>query len=323
MNSNGREQRIGRPSRSSGFLLVDKPEGLSSRKVVDVIQGEAGYRGKIGHSGTLDPMATGLLVLCLGKATRLASYLIRDDKSYLGTMELGKETDTGDIEGRVVFQGSDSLTSLDSESIREAFDPFRGVFFQVPPDFSARKVGGKRAYELARKGEPIELKASEVEIKELEILKIELPSVHFYVKCSSGTYIRSLALDVGRLLGTGAHLTSLRRLEVGPFNVGEAEKLEKLKEECRQGNLEKWLFPMNTVLGSLSKVIVNTDGERLLRQGSPLSQKEFSIVGVEDHPLHAGKEVQVWSDSSNFLAVGRVRLAERGKLVLYPSKVFG
>jgi tRNA pseudouridine55 synthase len=316
-------QRIGRSSRSSGFLLVDKPEGLSSRKVVDVIQGEAGYRGKIGHSGTLDPMATGLLVLCLGKATRLASYLIRDDKSYLGTIELGKETDTGDIEGRVVFQGGDALTGLDSESIREAFEPFRGVFFQVPPDFSARKVGGKRAYELARKGEPIELKASEVEIKELEILKIELPSVHFYVKCSSGTYIRSLALDVGRLLGTGAHLTSLRRLEVGPFNVGEAEKLEKLKEECRQGNLEKWLFPMNTVLGSLSKVIVNTDGERLLRQGSPLSQKEFSIVGVEDHPLHAGKEVQVWSDSSNFLAVGRVSLAERGKLVLYPSKVFG
>jgi tRNA pseudouridine55 synthase len=291
--------------------------------VVDVIQGEAGYRGKIGHSGTLDPMATGLLVLCLGKATRLASYLIRDDKSYLGTMELGKETDTGDIEGRVVFQESDSLTGLNPESIHEAFEPFRGVFFQVPPNFSARKVGGKRAYEMARKGEPIELKASEVEIKELEILKIELPSVHFYVKCSSGTYIRSLALDVGRLLGTGAHLTSLRRLEVGPFNVGEAEKLEKLREECRHGNLEKWLFPMNTVLGSLSKVIVNTDGERMLRQGSPLSQKEFSIVGEEDHPLHAGKEVQVWSDSSNFLAVGRVKLAERGKLVLYPSKVFG
>lgn len=323
MNSRGRKQRVKQPSNLSGFLLVDKPKGISSRKVVDMIRGEAGYRGKIGHSGTLDPMATGLLVLCLGKATRLASYLIRDDKSYLGTLELGKETDTGDLEGRVIFQGRDAMTGLDSKSIREAFEPYRGVFSQVPPDFSARKVGGKRAYELARKGEKIELKASQVEIKEMEILKIELPSVHFYVKCSSGTYIRSLAMDIGRSLGTGAHLTSLRRLEVGPFNVGEAEKLEKLKEECCQGNLEKWLFPMNTVLGSLSKVIVNDDGERLLRQGSPVPQKEFSIIGEEDDLLHAGEEVQVWSDASNFLAVGRVSRAGRGKLVLYPSKVFG
>jgi tRNA pseudouridine55 synthase len=309
-------------SQLSGFLLVDKPKGLTSRKVVDIIRHHAGYRGKIGHSGTLDPLATGLLVLCLGKATRLASYLIRDDKSYMAVMELGKETDTGDAEGKNVFGDERNLADLDEGSIEMAFDKQRGVVYQVPPKFSARKVDGRRAYELARSGEEVELNASQIEIKELEIIRIQKPLVHFYVKCSSGTYIRSLAIDVGRILGTGAHLKSLRRLDVGPFRVDMAEKLEEIKDECRQGNIEKWLYPMNAVLENLSRVVVDGDGERLLRQGSPVTESGFTFLGANNPTPFPGEEVQGWKDSSDFLAVGRVETEGKGKWVLYPSKVF-
>jgi tRNA pseudouridine55 synthase len=319
----GRRFAESKKSPPSGFLLVDKPQGLTSRKVVDVIRNHAGYRGKIGHSGTLDPMASGLLVLCLGKATRLASYLIRDDKSYLAEMELGRETDTGDVEGRVIHQASVDPAELTVEKVEEAFGRYRGVFHQVPPVFSARKVSGKRAYELARIGQSVELKPSVVEIKVLDVLKVDIPQIQFYVKCSSGTYIRSLALDVGRVLGTGAHLTSLRRLEVGPFSVGEAEWLEKLKEECRSGDLEKWLFPPSSVLGNLSKVMVDGQGEMLVRQGSPVTEKCFAVAGKSPSMLSSGEEVQVWSASSDFLAVGRVGMEGEGEMVLYPSKVLG
>ena len=300
---------------------MDKPKGLTSRKVVDIIRCQAGYRGKIGHSGTLDPLATGLLVLCLGKATRLASYLIRDDKSYVAVMELGIETDTGDAEGKIAYRDEDRLASLDDKSIVIAFNQQRGVLCQVPPKFSARKIGGRRAYEIARSGEDVELSASKVEIKELEIMRIHKPRVHFYVKCSSGTYIRSLAIDVGRMLGAGAHLISLRRLEVGPFNVDEAVKLEKIKEECRRGRLDKWLLPMDAVLGNLSKVVVDGEGEKLLRQGSSVAEKSFNFMDLKNSSPCYGEEVQVWNDSSDFLAVGRVELEARGELVLYPSKV--
>jgi len=312
----------GAVSQSNGFLLVDKPKGLTSRKVVDIIRHHARYRGKIGHSGTLDPLATGLLVLCLGKATRLASYLIRDDKSYVAVMELGKETDTGDAEGKTVFRDERKLVDLDERSIEMAFDRQRGVVNQVPPKFSARKVDGKRAYELARSGEEVELNASQIEIKVLEIIRIQKPLVHFYVKCSSGTYIRSLAIDIGRILGTGAHLISLRRLDVGPFSVDKAEKLEKIKDECSQRNIEKLLYPMNAVLGNLSRVVVDSDGERLLRQGSPVTESGFTFLGANNSIPFPGEEVQVWNDSSDFLAVGRVEMEGKGERVLYPSKVF-
>ncbi len=319
-----RDQKHQRTAASvSGFLLVDKPSGLTSRKVVDIIRDNARYRGKIGHSGTLDPMATGLIVLCLGKATRLASYLIRDDKSYIGVLEMGVETDTGDAEGKVVFRNEKRVEELEGEDIRKAFDMQRGVFSQVPPRFSARKVGGKRAYELARNGKDVELKASDVEVKELEILRLDRPRVHFFVKCSSGTYIRSLAVDVGRILGAGANLTSLRRLNVDPFSVGEAESLEKLKKECRLGNLEKWLFPPSTVLGSLARVIVDDAGEKLLRQGSPVVVESRSFRSGRTSPLSSGDEVQVWSNSSDFLAVGRVDMESGGNMILYPEKVLG
>jgi len=307
----------------SGFLLVDKPTGITSRKVVDIVRSCAGFDGKIGHSGTLDPMATGLLVLCLGKATRLASYLIRDDKSYCAVMEMGRETDSGDAEGEVVFRGDDQLEVIDDGDIHRAFDRYRGVFSQVPPRFSARKVGGRRAYELARSGISVELKASRVEIKELEITRIEKPEIHFFLKCSSGTYVRSLALDVGRELGTGAHLTSLRRLEVGPFSVEDAGELGALKKACGSREIGRWLFPSHTVLRKLQKVVVNADGERLLKQGSPVAQECYSSPGIDVSGPSSGAEVQVWNSSSDFFAVGRMGTEEGEETMLYPVKVLG
>jgi tRNA pseudouridine55 synthase len=296
---------------------------MTSRKVVDIVRDGARYRGKIGHSGTLDPMATGLLVLCLGRATRLATYLIRDDKSYLATMELGVETDTGDADGEVVARNEAAAAALGEGEIRAALDRFRGVIEQVPPRFSARKVGGKRAYELARDGREVELRPSRVEVKELDILEVRDRSVRFHVKCSSGTYIRSLAVDVGRLLGTGARLTALRRLVVGPFSVGEAERLDRLVAGCRDRGLRDWLFPPSTVLGSLSRVVVDGDGERLIRQGAPVDARNFTLAGAGRASLDSGQEVQVWNRESDFVAVGRMDREAGGEMVLYPAKVLG
>jgi tRNA pseudouridine55 synthase len=212
----------------TGVLPVDKPAGPSSHDVVAMARRALGER-RIGHTGTLDPFATGLLLLCVGRATRLSEYLTGLDKAYLATARLGVATDTLDDTGEVVGR-SEGWRALDAARIREAFENQRGARAQVPPVYSAKKIGGRRSYALAREGEAVRPEPVEVVIHGLEVTGIDGPTVSFRVRCSSGTYVRAVARDAGDDLGVGAHLTALRRTAIGSFDVETAVPTDRLED---------------------------------------------------------------------------------------------
>ena len=224
----------------SGILLVDKPQGITSHDVVARTRRAAGTR-KVGHAGTLDPMATGLLVLGINSSTRLLTFLVGLDKEYLATIRLGESTTTDDAEGEIIATATpESIDSLIPLDVERAIGELTGVIRQVPSSVSAIKVDGKRAYTRAREGEVVELAARTVTVSAFEILRIDLTAEHGHsgpreywdvavrVECSSGTYIRALARDLGASLGVGGHLTALRRSRVGPFRIEDASALENL-----------------------------------------------------------------------------------------------
>ncbi len=213
------------------LLLVDKPKGWTSFDVVAKLRGAIRIK-KIGHAGTLDPLATGLLILCTGKWTKKIDSYQAEEKEYEGTINFSSTTPTYDSESEpdVLFE----YQHLSAEQIREAATGFSGMIEQYPPVYSAVKIKGQRAYELARKGKEVEMKPRQVEIKEFEITRVELPEVDFRVVCSKGTYIRSLAHDLGKKLGGGAHLSRLVRTRIGEFHLREARSLEALLEQIKK-----------------------------------------------------------------------------------------
>ncbi len=215
-------------SGDSGLLVVDKPGGLTSHDVVARARRLAGTR-KVGHAGTLDPMATGVLVLGVNRATRLLGHLMLTEKAYDATVRLGVATTTDDAEGEVVT--TTDTGGLDEATIRAVFARFTGEIEQVPSAVSAIKVDGKRAYQRVRDGEQVELAGRRVTIHELTVRAVRGGEVDLTVRCSSGTYIRALARDAGRVLGVGGHLTALRRTAVGPFDLAAARTLDELGEE--------------------------------------------------------------------------------------------
>ena len=210
----------------SGVLLIDKPAGWTSFDVVNFVRSRFNV-SKVGHCGTLDPAATGLLVLMLGSFTRRSGFFSGDDKSYEGTLELGRETDSGDLDGTVVREAD--CSGVTEADVRTAFGRFTGEQMQTPPMVSAVKVGGKKLYELARKGVEIEREPRRIVISRFELLKFASPYCDFAVDCSKGTYIRTLCADVGESLGCGGVLAKLRRTRSGRFSVADALQLETLK----------------------------------------------------------------------------------------------
>lgn len=210
----------------SGVLLIDKGPGMTSHDVVAVARRALNTK-KIGHCGTLDPMATGLLILVVGKATKIQDLLMSEDKEYVGSLELGKTTNTYDAEGTVEQERDTS--SLTEEQIREAFAQFKGDFYQVPPMVSAIKKDGVPLYKLARQGKEIEREPRLVHVYGYRIDRIEVPVVDFTIKCSKGFYVRSYAYDIGEILGCGAHLKSLRRTRSGRFDLQRSITFEELK----------------------------------------------------------------------------------------------
>jgi tRNA pseudouridine55 synthase len=214
----------------NGILVVDKAGGMTSHDVVAMVRKRFAFK-KVGHAGTLDPAATGVLVLLIGRATKLSSRFINDDKEYAATMRLGERTDSGDAEGGII---SRSGYDLPEERVREAVHAFKGVIEQVPPMVSAKKVRGKKLYEMARRGITVRREPVKVEIREIEVIGIRLPDVEFRVTCSKGTYIRQLADDIGQELGCGAHLTALRRLRSGDFTLEKAVPAERLRTMERE-----------------------------------------------------------------------------------------
>ena len=217
-----------RPAPVAGLVVVDKPAGLTSHDVVARVRRLANTR-KVGHAGTLDPMATGVLVLGVDRATRLLGHLLLTDKVYEATIRLGASTTTDDAEGEVV--ASARTDHLSEDEIRAALVGFVGEIDQVPSSVSAIKVDGRRAYDRVRAGEQVELASRRVRIHSLDVSEVEGADVMVSVRCSSGTYIRSIARDLGEQLGVGGHLVALRRSEVGPFTLGQARTLEQHAEE--------------------------------------------------------------------------------------------
>lgn len=222
-----------------GILVVDKPSGMTSHDVVDFMRRKFGLK-KVGHCGTLDPMATGVLVMLIGKATKLSSRFINENKEYEATLTLGVVTSTGDCTGEVIRRSTSDLMHS-PEEIEKIFSKFEGEIEQIPPMVSAIKHKGERLYKLARRGITVERKARKVRIIKLQIIQIRLPEISFRVSCSKGTYIRSLGEDIGQKLGCGGTLSSLRRVYSGSFSVKEAVSLEKLKT-ISLGELEKLLI---------------------------------------------------------------------------------
>ncbi len=210
-------------------LPTDKPEGPTSHDVVAMARKALGTR-RVGHTGTLDPFASGLLILCVGRATRLSEYISGLDKTYEATARLGRTTDTLDRDGQVLEDRS-GWQDVTEGMIEEALGAFRGEIEQVPPQFSAKKVDGVRMHHRARRGEHVDLQPCAVTIHSLQLLGFERPNVHFRVRCSSGTYIRAIARDLGEALGLGAHLAALRRIAVGAFRVDAAVGVARLGDE--------------------------------------------------------------------------------------------
>ena len=248
----------------SGILVIDKPAGMTSHDVVAKVRRLVGQQ-QIGHFGTLDPFATGVLPLSLGKATRFAQFYLKSRKAYEGSIRFGFATDTYDATGR---PATDPVThSLDPVALNRIFGEFTGRVMQTPPSFSAKRVGGKRAYELARQQKPVKLEPVEVEIYALELLGVEGDQARFAVECSGGTYVRSIAHDIGVKIGCGAHLAQLRRTAVAEFKQDRAVTLEQLEQVAHEGGIKSCLVPLEALLPDCPELVVRGSEEKTVRHG--------------------------------------------------------
>jgi len=278
--------------------VVDKPEGLTSHDVVNRLRRLANTR-KVGHLGTLDPMATGVLPLVLGRATRLAQFFSSGEKVYDARIQFGWATDTYDREGQPATEPVEprfTRVELDATLAR-----FRGAFQQTPPPFSAKKISGTPAYRLARKGTPVELQPVQVHVYELDLLEFDGATARIRLRCSAGTYLRGIAHDVGRELGCGAFLTALRRTASGEFAEAQAFTLEALGELARAANLQEALIPAARVLPEFPNASVDTVTAGQIRQG-----KDFRLSPFVERS--GSKYVKAVGPEGDLIAIGEVRL---------------
>jgi len=271
----GEDLSFARQTNSSminGILVVDKPARLTSHDVVARVRRLAAQK-RVGHAGTLDPMATGTLVMCLGQATRLAEYLAAHDKAYRAVLRLGIATDTYDAEGDITssIADQDDQPLPDRETVEQALRHFVGEIMQRPPAFSAIKVGGQPLYRRARRGEKVEAKPRRVTIHRLEIAAWFPPHVTLEVECSAGTYIRSLAHDLGHYLGCGAHLAGLVRTRSGPFPLDQAQSLEGLEAESGGRRWCRHLLPMDAALSEFDAHFLDEEQTEAIVHGRPIS----------------------------------------------------
>ncbi len=283
----------------TGVLLVDKPSGPSSHDVVREVRRASGER-RCGHTGTLDPLATGLLVLCLGGATRLARFLTENDKAYRATIRFGYATDTYDRTGRAVGHVRD--ITLDPDELVAALSGFTGEREQLPPPFSAKRIAGRRSYDLARAGVPVQPEPVRVEIFDLRLVEVSGALGVVDVSVSRGTYIRSLAHDLGRALGCGAHVEELRRTRVGAFSVDRAWQMDRVHAVGSEIG-SKLISPDEALVG-LPALDVGAEGLEKLRHGRPLPLSE--LQAEEPERLVPGATCRLRQPPGQLLAVGRL-----------------
>ena len=284
----------------SGLLLVNKEKGMTSHDVVTRIR-EIFHLSRVGHTGTLDPKATGLLLILLGKATKLTPFLQRLDKTYRGKMVFGVSTDSLDEEGSLLEDKDAS--NLTKEKIEEILQKFVGKISQVPPMFSAVHFKGKRLYELARQGIKVERLPREVEIFWLNLLNFESgrhPEAEFELRCSGGTYVRSLCSEIGKLLGYGAYQSALTRLRIGSFSLESASTLSEIKNKVNEGEAEKSILSSAEALPHLPLLRVRQEAEKLIKWGQPLYLAHLKEIPIN---LEKGDKVRLCSLDGRLLAV--------------------
>lgn len=302
-----------------GILVVAKPAGPTSHDVIDTIRRLTGVR-RVGHGGTLDPFAMGVLPVFIGRATRMVDYHRGDDKAYRASVVFGASSSTDDIDGQMTPGESAPPTR---EAVEAALAAFRGPIEQVPPDHSAVHVDGKRAYELARGGQKPELAARSVTIHALDLLDWdaadpERPLAELEVRCSAGTYVRSLARDLGRQLGCGAYLGALTRTASGPFRIEAAHSLDHVRHELAGGNVESLLLPLDSGLGHLPLLTVSSQDREAIARGQIIRVRGH-IAGPLDPAavLGAAETIRVVDEDGSLLA-----MAHTSEGRLYPDKVF-
>ena len=303
-----------------GIINIYKEKGFTSHDVVAKLRGICGQK-KIGHTGTLDPDAVGVLPVCLGKATRVAELLTEKDKEYEAVLRLGVKTDTLDITGQVL---EERPVSVSEEDIREAAKAFVGTIRQVPPMYSALKVNGKKLYELARAGKEVEREAREVTIHALEILSVSLPLVTLRVHCSRGTYIRSLCDDLGERLGCGGCMESLIRTRSGVFSLSDALPLSEVQRRKEEGTIEELLIPVDVLFAGCKAYRCPEDLDKRLKNGNPLPFKALkaftgaACAGLEGQIQNVSKGlVRIYDDEGHFAGLYQI---DEG--MARPEKVF-
>jgi tRNA pseudouridine55 synthase len=310
--------------RIDGLLVVDKPRAVTSLDVVREIKARF-FIQKAGHIGTLDPFATGVLPIVINEGTKLVPFLQEDPKDYEAVLKIGEETRTDDLTGEVINRGP--WEELTLEMIQTVFHSFTGNIRQTPPMFSAVKVKGKPLYQMARKGMDVERQERDARIYDLRIEKLDLPLVHFSVSCSKGTYIRALARDIGRRLGCGAHLVSLRRIRSGSFTLEQAISMERLKGLIDEKGLLSSLLPLREVLINLPEVIGDERLIRKVRYGKEMLVRDLDPKFIP--PFEKGQWLRMSTSERGLVAIlqstlrdGEMDQADPDRVALRPVRVF-
>jgi tRNA pseudouridine55 synthase len=303
------------PAAFDGALVIDKPQGRTSHDVVESVRRIVGFR-QVGHLGTLDPLATGVLVLLLGRATRLAQFYVGRRKRYRTAFRFGFATDTYDADGEAL--GPDTAPQLDRAALEPLAAERVGRFSQMPPPFSAKKIHGKPAHELARKHKPVELKPVEVEVFEFRLESLEGSIARFAIECAAGTYVRSLAHEMGATLGCGAHLVEIVRTAVGEFTLDQAVKLEELEEAGRAGKLDEWILPLERLLAELPRVTVLPIVERRVRHGTRFN---ISLAQIQPGRVNTAQGAPEQLDSGDWKPARLRVFSQQEKLIAIAEAV--
>ncbi|MEW8626236.1 MAG: tRNA pseudouridine(55) synthase TruB [Candidatus Thiodiazotropha sp.] len=290
----GRRRNRGR--NINGVLLLDKPQGMTSNKALQEVKFL--YKAaKAGHTGSLDPLATGLLPICFGEATKLSAFLLDADKRYLVKVKLGETTTTADAEGEVVETADPS--GVTEAALLETMQEFLGEQQQLPPMYSAIKHNGERLYKLARQGIEVEREPRTIHIHGIDLLSFDLPEFEMDVRCSKGTYVRTLAEDIGKRLGCGAYVSGLRRTGVGPYDDQSMLTVEQIQEafgEKRFAEMDEWMLPLESALADWPEVALSADAAFYMKQGQPILVPNAPTSGW----------VRLYANKTDFIGVGQI-----------------
>lgn len=307
--------RTPQPPPIDGILVVDKPRGKTSHDVVESVRRLVGFR-QIGHLGTLDPLATGVLVLALGRATRLARFYTGRRKRYSCAVRFGFATDTYDADGEAL--GPDSAPAIDPERIATLASQFIGKTQQMPPAYSAKKVQGRPAHELARKNKPVKLDPVEVEVFEFRLTGVEGSLARFVVECGAGTYVRSLAFDLGKLEGSGAHLAEISRTAVGEFTLDQAVTLAELEQAAKAGRISERVIALESMLPELPRATVLPIVEKRVRHGAKFN---LSIGQIQPGQTTSAQGAPAQLDSGDWKPARLRVFSQQGQLIAIAEPV--